>query len=97
MNKSEIRQKAIEFLDKRTKQKENLVISRNEAVSGLVDFYETLQSTTKIRQIALDWWNDDDVNVITKNRLAKKYGYDLKTHILTDCEIEKIYKEVKGV
>ena len=44
MNKSEIRQNAIEFLDKRTKQKENLVISRNEAISGLCDFYETLQA-----------------------------------------------------
>ena len=53
MDKQEIRQNAIEFLDKRTKQKDNLVISRNEAISGLCDFYETIQASTDQSKLLL--------------------------------------------
>lgn len=38
MEKPKIRERAVHFLNKRTKQKDNLVITRDEALSALTDF-----------------------------------------------------------
>ena len=38
MHRNDLKLAAAEFLAKRTKQKDNLVITRNEAMSGLSDF-----------------------------------------------------------
>ena len=43
-DRAEIKQKAMDFLAKRTKQRDNLVITKAEAVNGLVDFYAMLHT-----------------------------------------------------
>lgn len=71
MKYSELQQLADQFLRKRTNQKDNLVISRSEAISALTDFAVSLNVLTISDKVELDLSSFEQIQANTDYKLGK--------------------------
>lgn len=85
MTTEELKQRAEKFLKKRTKQKDNLVISREEALSGLVDF-----ASIEVKQITNDNTHLKVVMEMMRDELIELDAFNDKSplYIMVNANLE---------